>query len=347
MNTTSATGQVDITILVKALNEEQHIEACLLSAIAALATMPGLTGEVLLADSVSTDRTVEVAASLGVRIVQFDRAADRSCGATLQLGYQYALGRYLYVLDGDMQLVPDFLPRAYAYLQEHPAVAGVGGKLIDTHVRTAADQQRTVYYDKLQAEQEVRSLGGGGLYRRAAIDRVGYLANRWLPAFEEAELGVRLRAAGYRLVRIGEPAVRHSGHAETSLQMLLRLWRNGRIKASGMFLRSALGHPWFAESARACWFVFAAPALYAIAGVAALGIALAGGAWPAMIATPFFFWGCALGMLAWRKRSLGLGLLSVLSWHVYALGALRGFIATPADPLQPIAAHELAEKIKA
>ncbi len=347
MNAATANGQLDITILVKALNEEQHIEACLRSAQAALAGVPELTGEVLLADSVSTDRTVDIALGLGVRVVQFENAADRNCGATLQLGYQYALGRYLYVLDGDMQMVPGFLARAYRYLQENPAVAGVGGKLIDVHVRTAADRQRTSYYGTLAPEQVVHSLGGGGLYRRAAIDGVGYLANRWLPAFEEADLAVRLRAAGYQLVRLGEDAIMHSGHAESSGQMLRRLWRNGRIRACGMFLRSALGRPWFVDTARGCWFIFAAPALYAIGALLALAAAQAGMPWPVWLAVPLVVWGAALALLAWRKRSIGSALVGAASWHLYTLGAIRGFLAAPGDPLRTIAAREISTAVRA
>lgn len=341
MSTPSATGPVDITILVKALNEERHIEACLRSAQAALASVPGLKGEVLLADSVSTDRTVEIASMLGVRVVQFENIADRNCGAALQLGYQYALGRYIYVLDGDMQLVPEFLSCAYEYLQRNPRVAGVGGKLIDTHVRTAADRLRTAYYGSLKPEQEVSSLGGGGLYRREAIEQVGYLANRWLPAFEEAELAVRLHAVGYRLVRLGEPAIIHSGHQENSRQMLLRLWRNRRIDASGMFLRSAIGRPWFAEAVRICWFVLAAPALYVLACVLAGAGALAGLRWEVLLATPIIVWAGVFALLAWRKRSLEGGAMAVMSWHVYALGAARGFLRPLADPMARIDAREL------
>lgn len=347
MNSFPANRPVDITILVKALNEEQHIEACLRSAQAALAAMPGLTGEVLLADSKSTDATVTIAAGLGVRIVQFENVADRGCGAALQLGYQYALGRYVYVLDGDMQMVPEFLPRAYQYLEQHPQVAGIGGALIDVHVRTQADRLRTAYYATLREEQEVVSLGGGGLYRREAVDRVGYLANRWLPAFEEAELAVRLRAAGYRLVRLGQPAILHSGHAENSLQMIRRLWRNRRIDASGMFLRGALGKPWFAEAVRLCWYVFAAPAVYALAVLLLLGGVAAGLSWPVLSAVVPVLWLVVTLVMCWRKRSVEGGVVAVLSWHAYAVGAVRGFLRPTADPMKRIAARELSETIAA
>lgn len=343
-------GKVDITILVKALNEEDNIEQCLrstMSALADLTAVTGLTGEILLADSMSTDNTVAIAAGLGVRIVQFENVADRGCGAALQLGYQYCRGRFLYVLDGDMQLVPEFLHRAYTYLQANPDVAGVAGRLIDTHIRTEADRKRNEYYAALRSEQVVKSLGGGGLYRGDAIARVGYLSNRWLPAFEEAELGVRLRAAGYRLVRLSDAAVYHSGHAETSAQMLRRLWRSRRIDASGIFLRSALGRPWFRDTVRSCWFVFAAPAVYlAIALLLAAG-ALLSLPWPAMLAVPLLAWGGVIGMLAARKRSLSSAVLSVLMWHLYAIGGLRGFCRAASDPMEPIRSRELSERVRA
>lgn len=331
----------DITIIVKALNEERHIEACLRSALAAL---DGFSGEVVLADSVSTDRTVEIAQRLQVRIVQFASAADRGCGAALQLGYQFARGRFIYVLDGDMQLDPAFLRRAHQYLLDHPEVAGVGGRLVDTQLNTLADKLRASQYARLKPEQQVPVLGGGGLYRRAAIEQVGYLSNRWLSAFEEAELGVRLRAAGYRLVRLADAAVTHSGHNEDSLQMLLRLWRNRRIQASGMFLRGAVGRAWLADALRLCWFVFAAPLLYGGALVLAL-LAMAAGlpAAPAAGGSLLAAWAGSWALLAWRKRSAREALLALLAWHLYFLGGLRGFLRRPPDPREPIRARILAE----
>lgn len=336
-----AAGAILITIIVKALNEERHIGACLASA---LAELDGLSGEVILADSLSSDNTVAIAAGLGVKVVQFTAVADRNCGAALQLGYQHARGQFVYVLDGDMTLEPGFLREALAYLRQHPDVAGVGGRLIDRQQRTLADRLRADYYDQLRAEQQVASLGGGGLYRRDAIERVAYLANRWLPAFEEAELGARLRAAGYRLVRLPRPAVGHSGHNETSGQMLRRLWGNGRIEASGAFLRAAVGHPWLGRALRTCWFVFAAPAVHAAALLLAL-LAVAGGApWPLAVAGAWLgLWLAVLLALARRKGSLREGALGILAWHLFTVGAVRGFLRPPGDPAQRISDRILCE----
>jgi cellulose synthase/poly-beta-1,6-N-acetylglucosamine synthase-like glycosyltransferase len=326
-----------VTIIVKALNEERRIGACLQSA---LRELQGLDGEVLLVDSLSTDRTVEIAQQMAVRIVQFESRADRNCGAALQLGYQYARGQFIYVLDGDMTLEPGFIGHALAYLQRHADVAGVGGKLVDNQVLNVADKMRVAHYDALPPEQDVAVLGGGGLYRRCAIEQVGYLANRWLTAFEEAELGARLRAARWRLVRLATPAVTHSGHNETSFQLMMRLWRIGRIEASGVFLRGAVGRAWQGQAFKACWYVFAAPLLYGMAGTLAALATLAGAPfWPALGLALLAGWGGVLAALLWRKGDLHEALISLLAWHLYPVGAFKGFLRPPGDPAAPIRAR--------
>ena len=64
-----------VSIVIKALNEEAHIEDCLSSALWALG---GIGGEVVLADSCSNDATTTVAMRYPVRIVQLARASKDS-----------------------------------------------------------------------------------------------------------------------------------------------------------------------------------------------------------------------------------------------------------------------------
>src|SRR2546430_15552912 len=86
-----------VSILIKALNEEGNIADAIESAIAAL---DGMSGEIILADSLSRDATVGVARKYPIQIVTLARAEVRSCGVGAQLGYQYRLGDYVCVMDG-------------------------------------------------------------------------------------------------------------------------------------------------------------------------------------------------------------------------------------------------------
>lgn len=331
-----------LSILIKAFNEETLIADCI---EAALAEIQQIGGEVILVDSLSTDKTVEIASSYPVRIIQFSHKSDCGCGSAVQLGYQYARGEYLYVLDGDMVLQSGFLSVALSYLESNPDVAGVAGKLMDASIRTAADKRRVSAAKALQQIIEVSDLGGGGLYRRSAIESVNYLAHRWLPACEEAELGARLRTKNWRLVRLPQIAVLHTGYAENNFQMLYRLWRNRRMHAYGMYLRSAFGHPWWWISMRQAWFVFAAPILHITAAVLAAGviyfemIAMI----HAVIVAEFIVWAGGVAILAVGKKNIIDAILSAYVLNLYAFSAVLGAMQSIPDPMVPIDAQELTE----
>jgi len=58
--------QPTVSVIIKAYNEQQHIAGAIESALTALR---GIDGEVILADSASTDRTIAIAQSYPIRIV--------------------------------------------------------------------------------------------------------------------------------------------------------------------------------------------------------------------------------------------------------------------------------------
>jgi glycosyltransferase involved in cell wall biosynthesis len=322
-----------VSIIIKALNEERRIARCLQSAVAEARSVQG---EVILVDSLSTDRTVEVARNFDVRIVQFLNRSDANCGSAVQLGYQYSSADFVYVLDADMVFEPGFLALALAKLQAEPTLAGVGGKLTDTQVLTMADRRRVESAIRLEADHLVAELGGGALYRRTAVEQVGYLSNRWLAAYEEAELGVRLVQSGWKLMRLAAPAVLHEGHAETNVRMLARLWRNGRASATGVFIRSAIGKPWFFRVVRKLAHVFVVPVIqvgqFVVAGAAPEGerVLYWAGYWLVLVV-----------LLTARKRSLPAALWSLLTWHYLAFAAIVGLARHLPSPNIRIAASEL------
>ena len=163
-----------ISIVIKALNEETKIGRCIESAVAALGELPN-PSEIVLADSVSTDRTVEIARRYPVRIVQFQHASERGCGAAVQLGYQHSRGDFVMLLDGDMELLPGFLPFALKKLAREPSLAGVAGLVEDTSIKNAFDRRRVATGAINRPLRAANWLSGGGLYRRDAIlDAGGY-----------------------------------------------------------------------------------------------------------------------------------------------------------------------------
>ncbi len=318
-----------VSIVIKALNEERHIAVAVESAIAAL---EGVEGEIVLADSASTDHTVDIAANYPIKIVSLIRIADRSCGAGVQLGYQYTTGDYVCLLDGDMRLHPQFLPAAIAFLKEHPQFAGVGGMIVECETGNWEYVKRATAADVDRLPGEVSRLDCGGVYRRGAIEAVSYLGDRNVHGGEEFELSVRLRALGWRLARIPIPAIDHHGHAGSSYALLCQRWRTGFAFSSGEILRASVGTKAFAmvlRRFRRDLFLFAS--VYAW--------------WLSLIAVPFVAGGFLAGMMALaalaalpfavmalRCRSAGIGIYSVAAWNVYAAGLWPGLFRRRVDP---------------
>ena len=122
-----------VSVIIKALNEEKRISATIESALRAVNEVGG---EVILADSYSTDRTVELAQRYPIRVVQLANPEERCCGVGPQLGYQHSRGKFVYILDGDMEMEGGFFAQAIAFMVEHPEVAGVGGRTVEQNTES-------------------------------------------------------------------------------------------------------------------------------------------------------------------------------------------------------------------
>lgn len=88
-----------ITVITPCLNEEQGIEKV-------LRAMPEFVDEVIVVDNASTDRTSEVAASLGAKVI---REEVRGYGRAYKRGFAAATGDLIITLDGDHSYPVDAL----------------------------------------------------------------------------------------------------------------------------------------------------------------------------------------------------------------------------------------------
>ncbi|MGL5200717.1 MAG: glycosyltransferase family 2 protein, partial [Aeromonas veronii] len=114
-----------ISVIIKTYNEEAGIADTIASIRSALADY---SHQIIVADSLSTDRTQAIACQLGVTVVSLTDPADRCCGVGPQLGYLFSEGEFLLLLDGDMKLEPEFVPAALAHMHSHPECGGVAGR---------------------------------------------------------------------------------------------------------------------------------------------------------------------------------------------------------------------------
>jgi len=90
-------AEVELTILMPCLNEAETIGICVEKALSFLATS-GTSGEVLVADNGSTDGSIEIAQSLGARVVA---VTTKGYGAALSGGITAARGKFVIMGDAD------------------------------------------------------------------------------------------------------------------------------------------------------------------------------------------------------------------------------------------------------
>ncbi len=103
----ASTGQDDVaeplvSVVIPCLNEEENIEACVVAALDAMREA-GITGEVVVADNASEDRSAELAITAGARVVSEPR---RGYGSAYLAGFGAARGKYIVM--GDADLTYDF-----------------------------------------------------------------------------------------------------------------------------------------------------------------------------------------------------------------------------------------------
>lgn len=327
-------ARCQIGIVIKALNERTHIARAIASAQVGA---PGFTSCVVLADSGSTDGTVEIAQGTGIRIVQLANLSEKSCGIGAQLGFQHLDCDYVYILDGDMELRPDFIPAAVALLEEDRQLAGVAGLVEEFGEGNYEFERRKATNDGLVVG-EVEALDMGGLYRADLVRQVGYLTNRNLHSYEEKELAMRLRAAGHRLRRIDRPAVRHYGKTQSTGALLAMRWKSRHLDGPGELLRSSFGKPYFKRSFKLFWrpIAVALSWLWLLVALPFAGVA------PAWLLPPLLFQLALFLNFLRRARGLSGAGIAYVNLQIISASLVRGLLRRQVPPGAPIQSAILA-----
>ncbi len=106
--------RVELSVVMPCLNEQETVGVCVRKALTALHEA-GITGEVIVADNGSTDRSIELAAAEGAQIVHI---TDKGYGNALKGGIRAARGEYVLMADSDDSYnfghIPGFLEQLRA-----------------------------------------------------------------------------------------------------------------------------------------------------------------------------------------------------------------------------------------
>lgn len=332
-----------LSIIIKALNEAERIESAVKHALAAVGP---LGGEVILADSGSTDGTVEIAKRFPIRIVQLGNLKERCCGIGPELGFRHAKNPFVAISDGDMEFDPEFASTAVKFLIDNPNYGGVSGQLREMSLDQLEYKRRDQRKPADMTAGDVDRLNGGGVFRRAAVEQSGYLTDRNLHGYEEYDLAVRLRQNGWKLMRLGDTFVTHYGHRSSPYKLLWRRLKSKYLFGIGELTRAHVATPRFNTLLSELreiklWIAIVGAWVAAIIGV----ILAPGWGWAVLWLGLIFV--APIVPMSLKYKSLEMGTYAVVAWHFHAYGFLRGFFASrtpPTDPIHSKVLHDATAK---
>jgi glycosyltransferase involved in cell wall biosynthesis len=204
-----------ITVIIPCLNEEQGIEKV-------LRAMPEFVDEVIVVDNNSTDRTSDVAASLGAKVI---REEVRGYGRAYKRGFAAATSDIIITLDGDHSYPVD----ALSYLIE--AILHLDVDFLNASRFPVRDAQAMSFKNKfgnlmlslvmsILFFRWVRdSQSGMWVFRRAILKEMKLQSDGM--AFSEE---LKIEALRHPRIRFGEISIQYSSRlGETKLNA----WRDG------------------------------------------------------------------------------------------------------------------------
>lgn len=194
---------------------------------------------VVLVDNASRDGTVEAVTAQypQVEIIAHARNLHFAAGANAGLRRALAAGaEWVWVLNPDTRPAPDALA-ALLRAADDPAVAIAGPRLVHPDGRavigaecdfaTGAVREPDTAED--DPPRDVDYVWGCAMLVRAeALGRIGLFDERYVAYFEDADLCLRARAAGYRVVGVPGARVDHFGGRAGDRRLLLQTYLRGR-----------------------------------------------------------------------------------------------------------------------
>ncbi len=228
---TDSAGE-SIGVVVIGRNEGDRLRRCLMSRV-------GRVARTVYVDSGSMDGSIEFAQSLGVDVVELDTSTGFTMARGRNAGFEHLLKvcpniEFVQFVDGDCEVVEGWLERAVRTLIDKPDVAVVCGRRRE-RFPTVSIYNRLCDMEWTAPTGDSKACGGDAMMRVNALRTVGGFHPSMI-AGEEAELCVRLRQRGYKVLRLDDEMTLHDAAMHHFDQWWTRAVRSGHAYAEGMAL---------------------------------------------------------------------------------------------------------------
>ncbi|MBC7876525.1 MAG: glycosyltransferase [Anaerolineales bacterium] len=319
---------MDLSVILISKNQGWNIKRLIESVFIGADAV--VSKEVILVDSASTDDTISIARNYPIRIIQLLSDQRLTSHAGRYIGYKNSLGDLILFLDGDMELCKGWLEQAMIVLKNNPDAAIVNGQWIDLPTTTPHDDKKHLELRNYsQADVEITEVGGAAMYKRSVLKEVGPF-NPHLYSDGEPELSVRVRHAGYRIIRVGHPIAFHFSDPSDAISTLFKRWKRNLWLGMGQNMRQHLGTalfwPYVKERGYGCL-----PLIGLLVGIICIISSIVTGSW-----FLFIVWSSLLILLIILellvKKSLYRTIYGLIQRILVVDGTVRGFFIKPMNP---------------
>lgn len=223
---------MDLSIIIISWNTKQLLYDCLESIYK---TTNDVSYEIIVVDNASSDGSVEMVKNEFGKVILIENDVNMGFARANNVAFPQAVGRYVLLLNSDTVVLPGSLDLAVAFLDKNSDVGALTPKILNADgsiqhpCYVKEPSLGTEFFDSFElgrifklkrtdtspAEAAVcevaHACGCSLFFRKEALDKVGYLDERMIFSFEDADICIRIRRAGWRILYYPESKIVHFG----------------------------------------------------------------------------------------------------------------------------------------
>ncbi|HEY0795956.1 MAG TPA: glycosyltransferase family 2 protein [Acidisarcina sp.] len=272
-------GHEDISILIVSFNTKDVLRECLRSVVA---SSVGLSVETIVVDNCSRDGSMAMVREEFPWAQVIESEQNLGFGGANNLGFEAATGKYVVLLNSDAFLGADTLRVSLDKMEADPHVGLAGGRLVGRNGKLQRSarmfpsllrqalilsglsdhyprsrffgQSDRTWADPMQPAEVDWVPGAFSIIRADLLDKIGFFDPRFFLYYEEVDLCMRIKQAGYKVMYWPDIEVIHIGGESSRQVKTLEMSKTGaqlvlwRMRSTLLYFRKHKG--WQAGVAR-------------------------------------------------------------------------------------------------
>lgn len=217
-----------VSVVIPTWNRKMDLLECLESV--GRIDYPKKLLKVIVIDNYSIDGTSEAVRERFPNVLLIKLLENKGLGGAINIGIRQTLDKYIFILDSDVIVDSKALKELVSVMEKNPKIGFAGGKMFEyvqknkiqafygtINLRTFDSEQPYVGEKDVGQVKDIKFSDivpfGCALARRSALKKIGYMDERYFVYFDDIDLLVSLKKAGY-LIAFVPKAI--SWHKRTS-----------------------------------------------------------------------------------------------------------------------------------